>query len=43
LFDYERHAAGWIAHCFEQLETGRIIRPASRKYNTEEDGDILFA
>jgi citrate synthase len=23
-------AAGWIAHCFEQLETGRIIRPESR-------------
>ena len=23
-------AAGWIAHCFEQLETGRIIRPSSR-------------
>ena len=22
-------AAGWIAHCFEQLETGRIIRPQS--------------
>ena len=20
-------AAGWMAHCFEQLETGRIIRP----------------
>ena len=23
-------AGGWIAHCFEQLETGRLIRPQSR-------------
>ena len=23
-------AAGWIAHCFEQQESGRLIRPASR-------------
>ncbi len=23
-------ASGWIAHCFEQLETGRLIRPQSR-------------
>ena len=43
LFDYERYAARWIAHCFEQHETGRIIHPAARKFNTEEDGDILFA
>ena len=30
-------AAGWIAHCFEQLETGRIIRPESR-YTGRMDG-----
>ena len=30
-------AAGWIAHCFEQLATGRIIRPASR-YTGRIDG-----
>jgi citrate synthase len=23
-------AAGWIAHCFEQKATGRLIRPSSR-------------
>ncbi len=23
-------AAGWMGHCFEQLETGRIIRPKAR-------------
>ncbi|MFN8445127.1 MAG: citrate synthase/methylcitrate synthase [Caldilineaceae bacterium] len=23
-------AGGWIAHCFEQLETGRLIRPQSK-------------
>ena len=23
-------AAGWMGHCFEQLETGRIIRPTAR-------------
>ena len=22
--------AGWIAHCFEQLENGRLIRPSAR-------------
>jgi citrate synthase len=21
--------AGWTAHCFEQLDTGRLIRPAA--------------
>ena len=30
-------AAGWIAHCFEQLETGHIIRPESR-YTGRMDG-----
>ncbi len=29
-------AAGWIAHCFEQLATGRIIRPESI-YDGETD------
>jgi citrate synthase len=30
-------AAGWIAHCFEQTATGRLIRPDSR-YTGRTDG-----
>ncbi|NJN43566.1 MAG: citrate synthase/methylcitrate synthase [Anaerolineae bacterium] len=35
-------AAGWIAHCFEQMEVGRIIRPQS-EYVGEKDGNGIHS
>jgi citrate synthase len=36
-------AAGWIAHCFEQIAVGRIIRPQSRYSGPRERAWIPLA